>query len=115
MKPTEIKEFWEECGFEVIEQKTRFEHQVLYREKPTDGWKHLGELKLDPNNLFRHAVPIALTKLAKHHCPPIMKLFQLWYDELVNISGNSSNVEHAAEALFRALYPVITGKTKGRE
>ena len=51
--------------------------------------------------LFKYAVPKALEAIAERgYCPPVMKLFQLWYDELVTQTGDSSNIEQAALALF---------------
>lgn len=49
---------------------------------------------------FKHLMPKALEVLKEQgHCPPIVKLFQLWYDELVILTGDSSNIEQAALAL----------------
>ncbi len=53
---------------------------------------------------FGWLVPEALKLLIeKGYIPPIMKLFQLWYDELVSLTGGSSNVEQAALTLCIAL------------
>lgn len=57
---------------------------------------------------FKWLVPPALEILAKEgYIPPIMKLFQLWYDELVSLTGDSSNVEQAAKALCYAIEKLI--------
>lgn len=64
-QPTEQE--WQEilgwCGLEIIEQETRFEHQVLYRLSERDTWKPLGSLPIDLNTLFQYAVP----KLEDYH------------------------------------------------
>lgn len=53
---------------------------------------------------FKHLVPKALAMLLKEgYVPPVMKLFQLWYDELVSLTGDSSNVQQAALALCKAI------------
>ena len=53
-------------------------------------------------------VPLSLDILIKQdYCPPIMKLFQLWYDELVSLTGDSSNTEQAAFALCLAIEKII--------
>jgi len=55
-------------------------------------------------------VPLSLEILTKQgYCPPIMKLFQLWYDELVSLTGDSSNVQQAALALCLAISKLIDG------
>ncbi len=87
----QIKEFWE--GYGVEEEWTSF---------TTKNYPHI-----DLNNLFLHCVPQALKVIAERgYCPAIMKLFQLWYDELVTQTGDSSNIEQAALALFWALREV---------
>ncbi len=59
---------------------------------------------------FKWLAPIALGTLAKEgYSPPIMKLFQLWYDELVTLSGDSSNVNQAALALCLAIEKLVDG------
>ena len=109
-KPTDaqVKEFWEWCGLKVIWVEGSFaikEHWEIYNsyeEVVWDGYKL--EDSIDLNNLWEYAVPKALGILAKRgYIPPIMKLFQLWYDGLVSLTGDSSNVEQGALALFWVL------------
>ena len=62
---------------------------------------------------FKSLVPGALKILAKHgYVPPIMKLFQLWYDELVSLAGDSSNVQQASLALCLALEKLVDMEEK---
>ena len=57
---------------------------------------------------FKWPVPQALEVLAQRgYVPPIMKLFQLWYDELVSLTGDSSNTQRAALALCLAIEKLI--------
>lgn len=61
---------------------------------------------------FKWLVPEALRVIAeKGCCPPIMKLFQLWYDELVSLTGDSGNIQKAALALCLAIEKLIDGGT----
>ena len=100
MKPTQeqIKEFWEGYGVDGEEetytrgkQAGEFTGRIIYP-------------PIDLNNLFKYAVPKALIMLAKKgYVPPLMKLLQMWYDELVTLTGDSSNVQDAADALFWTL------------
>jgi len=60
---------------------------------------------------FKWLVPSALEKITKRgFIPPIMKLFQLWYDELVTLTRDSSNTEQAALALCLAIEKLIDAK-----
>lgn len=64
----------------------------------------------DLNACFKWLVPQALEMIIeKGYVPPIMKLFQLWYDELVSLTGDSSNVQQAALALCKAIEKLIDG------
>ncbi len=106
-EPTQeqVKEFWEGYGFKFYQPVENGAIDVIY----PDGSMCLSPIKLailpiDLNNLFKYAVPQALKVIAERgYCPSIMKLFQLWYDELVTQTGDSSNVEQAALALFWVL------------
>ena len=110
MKP--IKEFWEWCGFRQLKPgQGGYHYRHTHKEwnwLPPDETERHKSIHFLPsiglNNLFQYAVPRALVILTKQgYVPPIMKLFQLWYDELVTQTGDSSNVQDAAEALFWAL------------
>lgn len=97
-----IKEFWEGYGFHKSTEG------IIDWLKPDGSWlsmspgSHLPPIDL--NNLFEYAVPKALDILIKQgYVPPIMKLFQLWFDKLVSLTGDSSNVQYSALALFWAL------------
>ena len=69
---------------------------------------HTPNFSDDLNACFKWLVPEALEALAKGgYNPPIMKLFQLWYDELVSLTGDSSNVQQAALALCLAIEKLI--------
>ena len=112
LKPEQIEEFWKGYGFEEILDS--------YTQAPTGRWRvpyggkvngktwcYLNQLPIDLNNLWEYAIPKALGILAERGCiPAIMKLFQLWYDELVSLTGDSRNVEYAAQALFQVLWQV---------
>ncbi len=105
MRPTkkQVKEFWEGYGFKQQEKKSRFPPQAYY--SPNGEKCYLPSIDL--NNLFKYAVLEALKAIAlRGYCPPIMKLFQLWYDELVTQTGDSNNIEQAALALFWVLREV---------
>ena len=68
-----------------------------------------------PNNCFKYLVPQSLEILAKEgYIPPIMKLFQLWYDELVSLTGDSSNVRQVALALCLAISKLIEGENEAK-
>ncbi len=110
----QIERFWERCGIRYEVDQDVF--KVIF---PDGEWYNFGanwemgeiEPPIDLNNLFLSAVPKALKVIAeKGYCPPIMKLFQLWYDELVTQAGDSSNVERAALALFWVLWEVLNVK-----
>ena len=85
-----------------------------------DGWDFpdgtLGSLPnftKDLNACFNWLVPKALKALEDAgYCPPILKLFQLWYDELVSLTGDSSNVKQSAKALCLAIEELIDGEKK---
>ncbi len=117
-KPTDeqIKEFWEWCGFkhdvpfpEYAKRKDISHPERFTKEQWYIPGDYCGKIPpIDLDNLFKYAVPKALKIIDERgHCPPIMKLFQLWYDELVTQTGDSSNVEQAARALFLAIYEEV--------
>jgi len=57
---------------------------------------------------FKWLVPQTLELIAKKgYCPPTIKLLHLWYDELANLTGDSSNTEQAALALCLAIEKLI--------
>ncbi len=96
------KKLLEFAGFEV------FEYMDGYRV----GWygqgKYLSRKGFDLTKsldaCFKWLVPKALTIIAmRSYAPPIMKLFQLWYDELVALTGDSSNTKQSALALCLAI------------
>ena len=92
MKPTKEEQqwLWERCNFPI--------EKSAYGQYPP----------IDLNNLFKYAVPAALKIFAERgYIPPIMKLFQLWYDELVTIGGDSSDIQWAAIALFGVIYKAL--------
>ncbi len=104
VEPTkaQMQEFW---------GKFRFKHptprQAPMARDVNEWWLYpdgdiLVELPpIDLNNLFLYAVPLVLKVLGKRgFIPPITKLFQLWYDKLVTIAGDSSDVQYAALALY---------------
>ncbi len=105
----QINEFWEWCGWKWHDVEINPEPRVKYRGShwisPDDEqYIWTGNPPIDLNNLFRYAVPQALKVITEQgYCPSIMRLFQIWYDELVNQTGDSSNVEQAAPALFKVL------------
>jgi len=93
------KKLAEWAGFELDH---RF--QGLYWNTQTKYWEGWPYFTTDLNACFKHLVPKALAMLIKEgYVPPIMKLFQLWYDELVSLTGDSSNVQQAALALCKAI------------
>lgn len=103
------REFWELCGFKYIYKATNGGY--YYYEYQGGSNKPLPPIDL--NNLWKFAVPKALEILARlGFVPPIMKLFQLWYDQLVSISGDSNNTQYSALALFQVLYSVLKEKGK---
>ncbi len=105
MKPNneQKKEFWGGCGLTFLRAK---DGTITWYDTE-ENFVDFGYPDIDLNNLFRYAVPQALKVIAERgYCPPIMKLFQLWYDELVTQTGDSSNIEQAALALFRVLRQV---------
>jgi len=108
----EIKEFWEKCGLTVSFYKGIYENVPIWVDGNGEIVSQIdGDFpSVDLNNLFKYAVPMALGELAKQgYCPPMMKLFQLWYDALVTLSGDSGNTKDAATALFRVLQRVFKG------
>ncbi len=109
-KPTkeQQEEVWEWGGLTFL--KDRRGTLIWYDSE--GNFVDFGYPDLDLNNLFLYPVPKALKVIAgQGYCPPIMKLFQLWYDELVTQAGDSSNVEQAALALFWVLREVLNVKT----
>ena len=101
------RKFWEWCGVKppcsriggCLHELLDFKTSCM-----CDDWHYPS---IDLNNLWEYAVPKALGILAERgYIPPIMKLFQLWYDELVSLTGDSSSVEQGALALFWALWQV---------
>lgn len=106
IKPTdkELQEFWRWCGFEIFEQDTRFEHQVLYRLSPTDTWKHLGEVRLDLNNLFKYAVP-----RPPSYNPDVRMIQSITFDygqcRIIDVMGEEyiGENEDPTQALYQAI------------
>lgn len=77
----------------------------------TKGHTHSPNFPESIDTCIKWLVPQALKLLAKKgYIPPIMKLFQLWYDELVTLTGDSSNTNEAALALCLAIEKLIDGK-----
>ena len=86
-----------------------------------DGMPHFDPLSRTasfPQSLdscFKWLVPLAINELTKigHFAPATMKLFQLWYDELVTLAGDSSNTKRAALALCLAIEKLIDNEKGG--
>ena len=110
ISPERRQKFWEECGFHRLDQSTvgMFAGHWWYTDPGANRILDIDLPKLDLNSLFKYAVPKTLKVIAeKGFNPPIMKLFQLWYDELVTIAGNSSDTQYAAQALFLVIEKLI--------
>jgi len=62
---------------------------------------------------FKWLVPQSLGILAgEGFLPPTIKLFQLWYDELVSLTGDSSKVEQSALTLCLAIEKLVDEANK---
>ena len=74
----------------------------------TNDFKDLPDFLNDLNACFKWLVPEALKLLTeKGYIPPVIKLFQLWYDELVSLTGDSSGIQQPALALCLAISKLI--------
>ena len=107
-----MNEFLEWCGLRLLPASDGEKHwfDADGDIPPTDS---LDQPIIDLNFLFKYAVPLALEEIAGlGYCPPLMKLFQLWYDSLVSLAGDSNTVEYAGQALRQAIERLIEGGGK---
>ncbi len=93
-KPIEVKEFWEGCG---LKHKDGGGEDMYGWYK--DGILIKQRLPIDLNNLSRYAIPKLIEEYRNWK-----SVLHDWVDEL------TGDYEKDALALFRSLYPIITGK-----
>ena len=104
----EIEEFWEWCGATVEEGSPtqRWIWCITFPDGITCYYQNLGD-SIDLNNLFKHAVPQAVAKLADRDLSSTVeayhKLFYMWLK--LYLSDPVVDKEHVA--LFRAIQEVI--------
>ena len=94
-EPTQeqIKEFWEWCGL---------------KGKWAEGGKYLKFPRLNLTNLFKYAVPLILEELKRLGVViPLIELFTRWYDKIISLSGDSSDISQITQALFEVCWEVI--------
>ena len=110
MEQERIKKLAEWAGFResgkqwILRQGVHSLTEIVYAEHELPNFTE----SLDAG--FKWLVPPVLILISKQgYVPPIMKLFQLWYDELVSLTGDSSNVSQAALALCLAIEKLIDG------
>ena len=114
MQPTkeQIKEFWEWCGFRRHEDKDGYWKGCFYWHNPpnTAVWGATWLPDIDPNNLFKYAVP-KLFKMGLWY-----KLFSddgyhfcIIYKDFTNddVAASVVGTEDPALALFWAIYKVM--------
>ncbi len=100
-KDAEVKEFWEGCGF----------NQRSYR-KPACSHTPRCKYWLNPRGKWISSLPpIDLDNLSRYAIPKLIKEYRNWKSVLHDwVDELTGDYEKDALALFRSLYPIITGK-----
>lgn len=107
MNPTDeqVKELWEWCGFK---QKELPQLKGFAWVSPSGDYWGYRLPSADLKNLFKYAVPLALEELVKQgYAVPFIALCRFWYDQIVRLSEDSSDMKLVALALFWAIWEVL--------